>query len=263
MVTWLPRELATTSSRRSIKARFWPYWPNSVEAKRLSSKVRTICAVLSGAMKTDSSVSGVRKSGSCRDQCGALRGGCRWCVGEYAEQAVAGDFGNCDCGDLADQRCRRACLDRLKIGRTADELPVVATGPFEQHVEGAAQAIAVERRLTAVDGILKTPQPFGFGRFVDLVRHFGARSAWPGRIFEGERPRKTDLGDQAQRIGKIILGFAGKPHDEVGSQRESRASLAQPPDHIQVIRPRVTAIHGGENAVRTGLHRQMQLRHEL
>jgi hypothetical protein len=45
-VTWLPRCSATTPSRRSIKARFWPYWPNSMEASRLSSKLSTTCVTV-------------------------------------------------------------------------------------------------------------------------------------------------------------------------------------------------------------------------
>ncbi len=42
MVTWLPRESATTPSLRSITARFCPYCPNSTDARRLSSKSSTI-----------------------------------------------------------------------------------------------------------------------------------------------------------------------------------------------------------------------------
>src|SRR5215470_20209475 len=45
MVTWLPRESATTPSLRSISERFCPYWPNSTEARRLSSKVSTTWVV--------------------------------------------------------------------------------------------------------------------------------------------------------------------------------------------------------------------------
>ena len=48
-MTWLPRCSAVTPSRRSISARFWPYWPNSTEAWRLSSKSS---AALVGAPST-------------------------------------------------------------------------------------------------------------------------------------------------------------------------------------------------------------------
>ena len=38
---------------------------------------------------------------------------------------------------------------------------------------------------------------------------------------------------------------------------------AQPVDGAQIVRARVAAVHRSENAVRAGLHRQMQLRREL
>src|SRR5262249_27874345 len=41
-VTWLPRCSATTPSRRSISARFCPYWPNGRDASRFWSKASTI-----------------------------------------------------------------------------------------------------------------------------------------------------------------------------------------------------------------------------
>src|ERR1700753_1329099 len=43
MVMWLPRESTTTPSRRSPRARFWPYGPTSAETARLSSKSMTTC----------------------------------------------------------------------------------------------------------------------------------------------------------------------------------------------------------------------------
>ncbi len=39
--------------------------------------------------------------------------------------------------------------------------------------------------------------------------------------------------------------------------------LAQPLDDAQIIGAGVAAVHGGEHAVGSGLHRQVQLRHQL
>jgi len=39
--------------------------------------------------------------------------------------------------------------------------------------------------------------------------------------------------------------------------------VAQSLDETEIIGPRMAAVHGGKNSVRTGLHRQMQLRHQL
>ena len=76
-------------------------------------------------------------------------------------------------------------------------------------------------------------------------------------------PRKIHLGDQAERCGKIVFALAGKSHDEVGGEREGRARVAQSLDETEIIGPRMAAVHGGKNSVRTGLHGQMQLRHQL
>ena len=49
---------------------------------------------------------------------------------------------------------RRFNLYRLEIRRAADDLSGMAAGPFKQHVEGAADAAAIERRLLAIDRML-------------------------------------------------------------------------------------------------------------
>src|SRR5580698_4655585 len=160
-------------SRRSIKARFWPYCPNSVAARRLSSKVRTIWVVLSGPTKTDSS--GVRNSGSCADTNRLLHGVLR----KQAEQSFAGGFGDGDGGDLANQGRRCLDLHRLEIGRPAEQLTAKAASALEQHVEGAAETGAIERRLIALDGVLQLLQALRLGFFVDLIGHRCARCAGP------------------------------------------------------------------------------------
>src|ERR1700744_4239999 len=98
MVTWLPRESATTPRRRSISARFWPYWPKSIEASRLSSKASTtwVAALSSGAAGEGRrgllSDPRVRKSSSLQD--GFKNSRDRWRrvvrrrLRELAEQAV-------------------------------------------------------------------------------------------------------------------------------------------------------------------------------
>ena len=55
-------------------------------------------------------------------------------------------------------------LHRLQIRRAADQLAVMAARPLEQHVESAADAAAIERRLAAIDGRLQALQTFRFRR---------------------------------------------------------------------------------------------------
>src|SRR5215472_8223051 len=121
MVTWLPRCSATTPSRRSISARFCPYWPNSTEASLLSSNASTVwvVAVSSDAAAGGMTGSDVRKgaSSSCCGQGRVTR-----FVSERAKEAVAADLGDDHALDRSDQVCRRHDLDRLQIRRAADEL---------------------------------------------------------------------------------------------------------------------------------------------
>src|SRR5882724_2989136 len=135
-VTWLPRESATTPSRRSINARFCPYWPNSVEARRLSSKVSTVSAVaVSLASAADGAIplSVGRLRNASGSNCDA--GLCidTWRIREHAEQAVCDGSGDGDRHHCADQACGRYDLHRLQIGRAAGELACVTTGLFHQH----------------------------------------------------------------------------------------------------------------------------------
>src|SRR5437660_2563337 len=91
MVTWLPRESTTTPRRRSIRARFCPYCPNSVEASRLSSKASTNCVAgplvvtIEGDARDPFSIRGDRNGFSAP---------CLHVSREHAEQAVRACLGD-------------------------------------------------------------------------------------------------------------------------------------------------------------------------
>src|SRR5262249_10549287 len=157
MVTWLPRESAVTPSRRSISARCWPYWPNSVEASRLSSKASTTWVALvspaaSGEGRSEPLSEPRVRNASALQGCQLGRGGlARQRPRKLAKQAVGAGARDRHGHDLADQRGGRHRLHRLQVGRAADQLPRQAARLLEQHVEGAADARLVEGGLTAVD----------------------------------------------------------------------------------------------------------------
>src|SRR5262249_33739819 len=171
MVTWLPRESATTPSRRSISARCCPYWPNSVEASRLSSNASTtwvapFSAVAAGGMSEPLSVPRVRNASALQARelgCGISDEGPR----DVADQAVRSGGGDGDRGPLADQPGRCHDLHGLQVGRAADQLAGQAARLLEQHVERAADAGAVERGLMAVDLGLQPRQPLDLGVVFD------------------------------------------------------------------------------------------------
>src|SRR5215471_4125769 len=181
MVTWLPRESATTPSRRSISARFCPYWPNSTEASRLSSKASTTwVAALSPA------VAGVGTSAPLSDPRVRNASGLHTCQrgrrdvrrrGEFTEQAVRAGARDRDGDHLADQRRRRHHLHGLQIGRAADKLAGQPASFLEQHVEGAADAARVEAGLVPVDLGLQPREPFDLDGLLDLIGAFRRRRA--------------------------------------------------------------------------------------
>src|SRR5579875_3964958 len=168
-VTWLPRCSAITPRRRSISARFWPYWPKRTEARRLSSKASTICVV---AVSSKAAAGGIGRSGVRKGSSGS-DGDALGHIGQLAEQAVAADLGDVDGRHRADQGARRHDLHRLQIGRTADQLSGEPARLFEQDVDGTTGKTGVEDALAARDRGLQTLQPFGLLFRRDLVVHVG------------------------------------------------------------------------------------------
>jgi len=57
----------------------------------------------------------------------------------------------------------------------------------------------------------------------------------------------------------ILLGFAGKPHDEVARDGDARHDLSRLVDQGVVFRPRVPPPHGLKDTVGTGLGRHVQV----
>src|SRR5262249_4880686 len=224
MVTWLPRESAVTPSRRSISARCWPYWPNSVEASRLSSKASTTWVALvspaaSGEGRSEPLSEPRVRNASALQGCQLGRGGlARQRPRKLAKQAVGAGARDRHGHDLADQRGGRHRLHRLQVGRAADQLPPQAARLLAQHLAGGADARLVEGGLTAVDLGLQAGEALDLGGVVDLVVALGRRRARPRRILEREGARVADLADDRQRRGEILLGLARRPDDEIGRE---------------------------------------------
>src|SRR5450830_493555 len=191
-VTWLPRCSATTPRRRSISARFCPYWPNRTDASLLSSKASTICVIAVSSEAAAGGITGsdVRKgvSSSC---CGQRRRAGMF--GKPAEQSIGSDIGDGHRQYRTDQRGRRHDLHRLKIWGAADQLPRELTRLFQQHIHGAADKTCVEFAPVAVNDGLQPLQALGFFLLRNLRLHVGGRRAWARRIHETVGAGETDL----------------------------------------------------------------------
>src|SRR5690348_16454402 len=253
-----------------MRARFCPYWPNSIDASRLSSNARTtwvsasVPLGVSAAISDDPSlVSRFRKDSVSRTderRLGALR--VRRTIGELAEQAVRSDAGDGHGRDLTEQSFRTHDLYRLQIGRTADDLPGEPTRLVEQHVKGAADAAGIECNPVSFYRLLQPLEPLGLDRLVDLIATFGGRRAGSRRIFEREGACIGDLVDDAQGLVEILFGLAGEADNKIGREGHVGANGAQAVDDREIVGARMPAVHGTENPIGAGLHRQMQLRHQ-
>ena len=63
-------------------------------------------------------------------------------------------------------------MDALHVRRTADDLSLVPAGPFEQHLETAADAGAIERVPLLFEERLQPRKPRDLDRLVDLALDF-------------------------------------------------------------------------------------------
>src|SRR4029450_11041545 len=240
MVTGFPRAPATTPGRRSISARFCPYWPNSTEASLLSSKASTVCVV---AVSSEAAPGGITESVVRKGVSNSCCGEDRRLVLETAEKTVAADLDDGHALDRADQLLWRHNLDCLQIWRAAYQLPSQPAGLFEQHIDGAPGKTGVEVALMPHDDGLQALQTFGFFFRRHLIAHLGCGRSRPRRVHERIGAGETDFLDQHQRGLEIGFGLAGEAHDEVRGEGKVGARGTQARNHIEVVAARVPAIH--------------------
>jgi hypothetical protein len=70
---------------------------------------------------------------------------------------------------------------------------------------------------------------------------------------------EADVLDQLHGRLEVGVGLAGEADDEVGADRDVRAHRAQLADLLLVLERGVAALHRRQDAVRAGLHRQVQV----
>ncbi len=155
-------------------------------------------------------------------------------------------------------------LYRLKIGRLAGDLAGMAAGFFDEHVELAPDHCTIERvpllleaELAAATAVPPSPLP----EFESSTSAAGV----PGRAeyLNENALANCDLFDQIQASrSKSSSVSPGKPT----MKSEDRGDVGPRPadfgDKRDIVGALVPAIHGGKHFIRTGLHRQMQERHQ-
>ena len=106
--------------------------------------------------------------------------------------------------------------------------------------------------------VLQLGQPAFLVGLRHRVAQVGGRRAGARRVVEGIGAIHACLPDQIQRGREIVFGLGGEADDEIRRQRNIRPRLAHAPDFFQVLGAGVAAFHHAEDAVRAGLHRQVQ-----
>jgi len=90
----------------------------------------------------------------------------------------------------------------------------------------------------------------GTGDFVRKLGGFGARALGKRENMEIS---KGEAFDEGERCGVVVFGFAGEAGDDVGADSGVREALVDEFDAASVVFRAVPAVHGGENAVGSGL----------
>src|SRR5947209_7889794 len=180
-----------------MSARFWPYWPNSMEASRLSSKSRTMGP---GVICEDSPLSGRgERNDSGLPSLGLSR--------EHAEKAVRARLHDDHGHDLADEFVSCCDLHRLQIWGTANDLARTPTRLLEENVKAPPDAARIKDGLLRGNGALPPVQPLKLHILRNLALHVCRWSSRAWRIFEREGSREANLVDERNRGGKIIFAF--------------------------------------------------------
>ena len=99
----------------------------------------------------------------------------------------------------------------------------------------------------------------------DLVRcgviDLGSRGTGTLGVDKGVGLRITNRLGKRKRLFKIFFGLAGETNDDVGGKRDIGHAIANTIDQAQIVLARIATIHLFEDARRTRLNGQMQLRH--
>src|ERR1700722_9509276 len=94
------------------------------------------------------------------------------------------------------------------------------------------------------------------------MRHFvgqiGRRGAGPAAVEEAERLVESYIGDEIHRRHEIVIGLTRKSDDDVGRYADVGPDRPKSAQLLLVLEYGMSTLHGGEDAVGTALHRQMQ-----
>src|SRR5512147_2761345 len=148
------------------------------------------------------------------------------------------------------------------LGTASGELPVaVPARALDEDLRALADARAVrverERALQVLDALEARLYP-GVVELSEPVALCGR--ARPLGVLERVAVREADLLHQAQRVLEVRLGLARIADDQIRGDRDPGPARTQAGDDVEVGLAVVAPAHGRENARRSALHGQVQVR---
>ena len=153
-------------------------------------------------------------------------------------------------------------MHRVQMVRFTGQLTGHPTRFFKQDIDLAPDHRLLGCALLRRDQGLQPLQPVIHHRIRQLW-FFCSRGAGPGRILEGKCHAVAHRLDQIQCGDKIGLGLSRETDDEITRQQDIGTGGANPVDQGQIVRSGMLAVHRLEDAIRPGLHRQVQIGHQL
>jgi hypothetical protein len=141
-------------------------------------------------------------------------------------------------------------VDHAVAPGAARQLACVLAGA-SVHQHGAHQTLELPAALGADAGrdLEYARVPPGLDVVRHLVAHIGGGRAGAPGVAEGEDIVVPDALDDVDRPLEVLVRLAGKPHDEIGRERDAGHRLRELVDELQVARYGVAAIHALEHAI--------------
>src|SRR5262245_14239941 len=137
-----------------------------------------------------------------------------------ARKAVGANTVDCDSYHVPYPVTATIDVNGLQIGRSSDQLAIVAPRLFDQNVHSTVKTGGIESMSLAMKQVLQNLQPLSRDGIVTLERELGCGSSRAWRVLEGEGARILHFAHKLEGSREVLLGLAGKSDDEVTRNRD-------------------------------------------
>lgn len=155
----------------------------------------------------------------------------------------------------------RAGKDDVKEARGAalEHGRVAFAGAFDQHIVHGADVLLMGeecvRRLQSEQFLMACFLDGGR----DVIGECGGRRARAGAELENKSAGEVHGCHCGACGGEIVVCLAGEADDNIGAEGHIRGGGAQAGDFVKVLSAGVFAVHGAQDAVGTGLQREVDV----